>query len=798
MVSASLRKSVTDLSRRRARAVFTVSTLALAVASISFFAIPTLIDRTMQEEVRAERLADLTVTMRPLRLTSPQLKALSSLPNVRAIEVQNSVKTRVLVGERRAQAHVIGIRDFARQHVDVVSVESGMPPRQGEVLAEIQDANVGVYDGRAGDTATVVAAASAKSTTPNGRAELVVSGRGRHIPGGEEVQDDRTIVLYATAGTVAALSGEPGYDRLAVRLRDPSPAVAAKTADAVRSYLRRVPGFAGFTGLPQVRAPGDWPGKAETEQFAEFLSVITLLALLSALVLISNTMTTLVAEQTGEIGIMRAVGARRRQVAAVYVRTALLLGALGVLTGVALGIVVSNVLARYFGSMFWAVDVGFGVDTTVLAVSVLVGLLVPPLAALPAIRRGLRVDLREALESTGSAVGGQDAGDRALRRVRFLPRPIQIGLRGVGRRRRRSLATTLIIALAVGNLLAILGVASAATRSSRAAWGEHLEDVRIWTGGRDLFDERAAHTIRTTPGVARAQPALVRAVELSGEEAFVWGVPREPLIRYRMAEGRWFSAAEDQSRERVAVIERKLAQRTGTEVGDRVTLTTPDGAAQMRIVGIATNRQEGGTVLFVPLTTLRSVIGEPTGVSSYWIKTTSTDHEVVDRTTSRLEDRLDALGYEMAGEITYIEERDEIAANRTITNTIAVLGFLIVAMSMVGLANAITMSILERTREIGILRCVGARARDVRRIFATEGLTLAFAGWLVGIPVGYALDRFLVRLLWEIAEVDIPVVFPPWNIAFALVGTVALALLIMLLPIRRAVRFRPGDALRYA
>ena len=62
----------------------------------------------------------------------------------------------------------------------------------------------------------------------------------------------------------------------------------------------------------------------------------------------------------------------------------------------------------------------------------------PPLAALPAIRRGLRTDLREALESTGSAVGGRDAVDRVLRRVRFLPRAMQIGLRGVGRRKRRS------------------------------------------------------------------------------------------------------------------------------------------------------------------------------------------------------------------------------------------------------------------------------------------------------------------------------------------------------------------------
>ncbi len=253
-----------------------------------------------------------------------------------------------------------------------------------------------------------------------------------------------------------------------------------------------MPGFTGFSGLPEVRAPGDWPGKEDSDLFVDFFGVITLLALLSALVLISNTMTTLVSEQTGEIGIMRAVGARRRQVALVYLKTALLLGAIGTLVGIALGILLSNLLASFFGSTFFAIDVGFGVDLTVVAVAALIGVLGPALAALPAIRRGTRVDLREALESTGSAVGSQDAGDRLLRRVRFLPRTMQIGLRGVGRRKRRTLATALVVALAVGNLLAIMGLAAAATKATRAAWGEHIEEIRIWTGGGTPFDERAA------------------------------------------------------------------------------------------------------------------------------------------------------------------------------------------------------------------------------------------------------------------------------------------------------------------
>jgi ABC-type lipoprotein release transport system permease subunit len=246
------------------------------------------------------------------------------------------------------------------------------------------------------------------------------------------------------------------------------------------------------------------------------------------------------------------------------------------------------------------------------------------------------------------------------------------------------------------------------------------------------------------------------------------------------------------------VIERNIAQITGVGLGDRVTLATAAGRADVRIVGIAKNQQEEGTALYVPLTTVRALLDRPIGADTYWIKATSSDPSFVDRTTAVLEDRLTARGYEIGTEIAYVAERDEIAANRTVTTTIAVLGFLIVAMSMVGLANAITMSVLERTREVGILRCIGARARDVRRIFTTEGIALAAAGWLLGIPVGYLLDRLLVWLLWEIAAVRLPVVFPPRNVAIALAGTLVLGLLVTLLPVRRAVRMRPGDAIRYA
>lgn len=202
-------------------------------------------------------------------------------------------------------------------------------------------------------------------------------------------------------------------------------------------------------------------------------------------------------------------------------------------------------------------------------------------------------------------------------------------------------------------------------------------------------------------------------------------------------------------------------------------------------------------MLFVPVTTLRSVLGSADGYD-YSIRTSSREPEAIDSTTTRVEDMLTAHGYQPATEVTYVAKRSEVARNRTLTTTIAVLGFLIVAISVMGLVSAMTMSVLERTREIGILRAVGARARDLRRIFTVEALALALLGWSLGVPLGYALDRLLVWLVKESLQIEIEFAFPPWNVPLALAGTTLLTLVLVLLPLRRAVRLRPGDALRHA
>ena len=790
-LSAVVRKSVSDVTRRQARAAFAVAALAIAVASLGLFALPTLMSRAMNGEITANRLADVTITVKPLPLTATQVRALGQLPNVVAFDPRSTFSTRVYIGARRQKAFLIGKVSFAHQAVDAVAVTAGSAPGPGAVLTDVQNAAYGNGVGAAGQSVRLVAGNGSVVSLP-------ISGEGRSLIGAQMVAQDGVVTLYATARTVAELSGTPGYTRLAFRLRDASTASARRTVTAIRQYLQTVPGFTGFSDLPEIRSPGDWPGKSTFSNITGILYVVTLLALLGALVLLSSTMSTLVGEQTQEIATMKAIGARERQIRRVYLRTAALLGGLGAIAGVVFGILLAWALTSYFASSLFAISVPFSVDLPVVVASIALGVIGPMLAALPAVRRAARLPLAETLQAIGSATGPEGRLDRLLRRARFLPRTAQIGLRGVARRRRRSVATVLQVGLAVATLLAFLSLATSVGNTVNQSWNSYRYNIDAGSMLGQALPPAAAALIASVPGVARVQPQLRNDVNLAGKDGQVWALPPQPMYSFHLVSGRLLSTADMRAQARVVVIEQDIARATNTHVGQRVIVRTAAGPVPFTVVGIVSDQQQNGTVLFVPLATMQAVLRTPGAVNTYWIQTTSGNHNLIDQTNTRLEDAFAAHGLQMATEIEYVGAANDRASYRGITTAITVLGLLIVAISLVALLNTITMVVLERTREIGIMRCIGARARDVRRIFATEGLAIVLAGWLIGIPLGFGLAHAVVSLAENVFNEHVLFTFPALNIPIALIGTLLLAIVVMQIPLRRAVRFKPGEALRYA
>jgi putative ABC transport system permease protein len=184
-------------------------------------------------------------------------------------------------------------------------VTAGSAPGLGAVLTDVPNAADGRGVGGTGSSVRLIAGSGRVVSVP-------ISGRGRNLTGAQIVAADGFVTLYATARTVAALSGTAGYTRLAFRLRNPSATAAHQTVATIRQYLQTVPGFTGFSDLPEIRAPGDWPGKSSFSNITSILYVVTLLGFVGALVLLSSTMSTLIGEQTQEIATMKAIGDSQR------------------------------------------------------------------------------------------------------------------------------------------------------------------------------------------------------------------------------------------------------------------------------------------------------------------------------------------------------------------------------------------------------------------------------------------------------------------------------------------------------
>ena len=789
MTSALVRKSWTDLSRRPIRAVLTILTLALAVASFGILALAALMDRAMTSEVSQPRLYDLYIPVDQMVLSPGQLEQLAQLPDVAAVSARTLFATRTLIGTRLVDTEVWGVADFANQPVDQVITSSR--PAAGQLLVDVRDSMSGLSSAKAGDALKVEAADGSYRTLP-------VTGSARSMAFNQDALTSH-LILYGSQPTVQNLAGMKGVNLIELRLLGARQPAAQATLAAVRSFLAHQPQPSAFSNLPTARAPGDWPLKSIFNSRAKVLDILIVLAVLSAVFLLTNTIRTLVAEQKREIGVMRAVGASGRDVRNSYLRTATLLGFFGSVVGAALGIGLAYLLTGLFARSVFGVSPGFAIDWPIVALGAAAGVSGTLLTALPTLRRVLHIPVHDALAAEG-LVSQLGAGrfDRAVLRSGALPPPLRIGVRNVARQKGRSVSTVVQIALAVATSLGLLSLAVAVTRVTNQSWNVLDYDITLSAQpGGDLYSPAVVDEVRAQAGVAGVEAADWSQVTYKGQSLFALGVHASTYVHEPLEAGRWLSVQDERNNADVAIVGSAAARRWHLRPGGHVTVETAGGPVSFAIIGVGGSQANNGYNFYTTLSAVQAVTGQSGLANSLLIRATNETHSSIDLLAARLETLLARAGHPSRSQVMYAGRATDLASSRGMLVIVEGIGLLIVAISMLGLVNAITMSIIERTREIGVLRCLGARARDLRRIFRTETIALSLTGFLLAVPLGWLVAHALQWLVLHVAGGQLPAPYTLGNLGIAFIGTILLATLVVTVPLRRATRLRPGDAIRY-
>lgn len=403
-------------------------------------------------------------------------------------------------------------------------------------------------------------------------------------------------------------------------------------------------------------------------------------------------------------------------------------------------------------------------------------------------------------------------------------RPWQMALRNVGRNRRRSLLTGLTVlfgVMVVVNTRGLMwGLQSmmiedtvearlGALQVHRRGYVDAADAAPL---GLSLPDDAAFRArILAVPNVAGAAGRLVfsglatngraqtlfvgRGLDLAHEQEAC------PKMNTSVAEGGATLAVGDGT---AALLGSGLAEAFGAEAGGTVTVqaTSPGGrvnSLDLTVKGLTTTAFpfENQRVVTLPLATAQSLVGLDGKVTEYAVRV----HEL-----ARLDETAAALRAALGPEYevhTWRELqpflRDIMNVQNSILGGISLLLFVVV---LTGIVNTLSMSVFERTREIGTLLAVGMRRRAVLRLFLLEGAVLGVVGGLLGAGMGRLVVaavaslgiRFQVSGLNAVSILR-PTVTPTFVLSTVAVATAG-ALLASLWPAWRASRLDPVEALR--
>lgn len=735
------------------------------------------------------------------------VRAVRGMDAVAEVEARRTIDVRVRTSPEGMPARsetwltlrLFAVADYDRMRVDKIWPAGGAwPPPEREIL--IERAALPLLNAQVGDTLTLKLADDRLRT-------LCIAGLAHDVVQ-VPAQIDGIPYGYVAVDTLDWF-GEPyGYNELHVVAAAPDSA-QTDAQEHARQVVNLVKDRAERNGLTipstMTMEPGMIPLDDILQAILMLMGTLGVLSLFLSVFLIVNTVSALLAQQRRQIGLMKAIGATTGQLLGMYLAMVTVYGLLALAAALPPSAVGARALSRYIAGLFNFDLLRLDTPPYVFAIQAAVGLLVPGIASLPPFLVNLRITPAQALSShqIGEGRFGRSPVDRLLsgRRLRHVHRPLLLSLRNTFRSKGRLAMTLVTLSLAGAIFVGVFGV--------RASLERTLDEIMRWWNfdvlvvlERPYRSSRVAQAAQEVPDAVETDVWLqlaARRVRPDGSESgtLLLFAPR-PGSRLvpapAIVAGRWLVPGDENA---VVVSSIVLKEEEDVRVGDEIVLKLMGRERSYRVVGTCMGILT--PMIYANYDHVSAETGQTGQAGALLVDTQSSALPDVRQTVSALETHLASRGLRVSDVQPVQAELEEAWASfRIVIALLLIMAFLLAVVGGLGLMGTMSINVLERTREIGVLRAVGAPNRGVAWVFIREGVTIGVLSWAIGAVLAAPLGKLLGD------AVGIPLIGAPLSFSYSLAGmwlwlglVVLLSALASFWPARGASRLTVRQVLAY-
>ncbi len=728
---------------------------------------------------------------------------LETVPGVKGIEVLNvtSVRYKKQPDDEWEPGFIVMRDDYEEMEYDLLQLKAGVWPDRNDIGIDRSASDF--YDIPLGDQIIF-------ELDQTDRA-LDVTGKIRHpfVPPPAFGGEARFFVDAEGLERFGIPTGE--FNQLLVQVEPYSQERAESVASEIKDRLAKEEISVANT---IYQDPTEHWGRVFIEGFNFVLQILALVSLVVSAILVTNTLTALITQQTNQIGVIKAIGGSGWTILKIYLSSVLVYGLLAFLIAVGPGAYVAYILTKIFLNLFNIDYDTFQISGLAVGLQAVAALVTPLLAALLPIFKGMTTTVREAIASYGLGGNfGDNSFDRGVDRLgqRFLPSSYAISLNNMFRRKPRLILTQLVLMTAGTMFLVVISLAQSTDLTVSNDLDRRGYDIRIAFEDRQRSD-RVSRMAERLPAVTESEVWLTTPGSLlkegqrlreAGVGVILNGIPLgsrmyEPLI----VAGRWLQPGD----ERALVIYQDIAEDYGFGVGDTVTLDLGEfGDDTWQIVGIFQTVFAdgfGGDPLYAPLHAVEEATKKHNRGTQILVRTQHQSEAFVSAVSNRLKTLYEERqrDVDLIGSGTTFEDREFADSQYAINiNMLLALAVILALVGGIGLMGALSISVVERTREIGVMRAVGAKSGTITGMLVMEGILQGLLSWLVAVPLSLLLGQVMAQQMGQIMlDIDLDYAYSYGAVAIWLGIVLLIATLASVLPARNATRISVRESLAYA